>query len=274
MNINYKYGINHNRPLNSYLQTCLKSLVNNITSPFVKPISTDFTTCFIVGCGHSGTTLVMAKLGNHPSVFALPKETQNFYPIRGLSTSKAVAREWLTFTQLLGKTVFIEKTPKHIHCIKRIKKILPNSKFIIMLRNPLDNCASLFNRFGDLNYAIERWVIDNTELLKLSSEDNIIIINYETLTAKPICEFKNICLFLNIDWHESIIAHQKTVFDKLNQTENMKLRQEQVKKKIQQNTGKWKEIFPMTSGYRVLEKTKNLAIKLGYTESFLEGLMK
>ena len=31
---------------------------------------------FVIGCGHTGTTLIAAMLGAHPSIYSIPKETR------------------------------------------------------------------------------------------------------------------------------------------------------------------------------------------------------
>ncbi|NBC11389.1 MAG: hypothetical protein GVY24_06590, partial [Planctomycetes bacterium] len=65
---------------------------------------------FIVGCGHSGTTLLLRLIGAHPQIMPLLEETWalvngEYQRLHGwdLSCFKA------------GKQRWVEKTPSHIH---------------------------------------------------------------------------------------------------------------------------------------------------------------
>jgi hypothetical protein len=48
-----------------------------------------------------------------------------------------------TITQQQGKTIWIEKTPGHVHCIDYIQKRVKKAKFIHLIRNGSDVVASL-----------------------------------------------------------------------------------------------------------------------------------
>ena len=237
---------------------------DTLISKLKGPVKSKVQTCFVVGCGHSGTTLVSAKLGNHSKVYTIGRETGIF----GYKKSKSIVKirytlkEWLIAVEAKQKTVLLEKTPKHIHRINRIKKTLPNSKFIITIRNPLDNIASLYKRYGDLNIAINRWKKDNLEVIKFYEDKNTIIIRYEDITNNPNAEFKKICDFIGIGWDEDILKEGHTVYDNESLEGNMLIRQTQVKRKIYSNTGKWKEIFTEKQERFVRDETQSLEKKL------------
>jgi hypothetical protein len=135
----------------------------------------------------------------------------------------------------------------------------------------LDTCASLYKRFGDLYYATERWVLDNNPVLRLKNLENIKVIYYENITKYPREELKEICKFLNISWDESILEEGPTIYDSsINKNGNMNIRREQVSKPIHQNNGKWKEIFSESEAKFVINKTKDLALKIGYSYDYLK----
>jgi len=122
---------------------------------------------FIVGCGHSGTTLLAARLGNHDQIHVIPKETGWFLPKRSLRAGKKKMNLEFSRAKEDGKKILLEKTPKHIHCIHRILKVYPCAKIIIVHRNCYDNIASLKKRFN-FELALNRWLIDtkpSTELV-------------------------------------------------------------------------------------------------------------
>lgn len=60
-----------------------------------------------------------------------------------------------TFLETSKKKIFIEKTPHHIHYFQRILKYYPNSKFIILYRNPYDFMLSYKNQGNQLRKDIK-----------------------------------------------------------------------------------------------------------------------
>lgn len=163
-----------------------------------------------------------------------------------------------------GKTCFIEKTPKHIHAVFRIRKILPDAKFIILMRNPIDNCASLDKRFKDLDYAVERWNIDNREILKISRLPRVLIMKSEEISIDPGPAFERMCGFLGLPWIPDILEAGPTGYDReVFSDENMLLRREQVRRAVTANVGKGKDGLSESQYRTVIKKTKTMAEKLG-----------
>lgn len=193
-----KYAAPSNLALTYYLRWQTRSFVHNLGSLFTKPLETRRSFVFVAGCGHSGTTLIAGKLGRHEDIFLVGRESRIFIPNRGLYAAKCVAREWDYIAQYLGKKKILEKTPKHIHCIARILRIIPTAKFILTVRNPLDNVSSLKPRFG-LEEGIKRWRIDNTPIPPLSGYPNVLIIRYEDVVLDPnglFSAFLSLSIFL------------------------------------------------------------------------------
>jgi len=267
----YKYRVIHNVPIDKYINLKINSFASNVFSPFVKPIKKNIGSVFVIGCGHSGTTLVNARIGQHSSVYAIGRESTIFAQPSSLRCSKAIYNEWIYNALSLKKSIVMEKTPKHIHSIQRIKKILPNAKFIIVIRNPLDNCASLYKRFGDLKFAVERWLIDNKEIPKYANDLSVKIIKYENLTNNPYEVFNEICHFLNIEWEDKILSASETIYDKSLLEGNMSLRREQVKKPIKPNINSWEKVFTQEEAEFVKKQTLKLAIKIGYKDNLYIG---
>lgn len=260
----YIHSSNHRVTLGKLLRKYYKTVVNGLNDKSVRPINTDLSACFVVGCGHSGTTLTAAKLGNHSDAFLIGRETHNYSPARGLYSSWRVTQEWLSIVQSIDKKLLIEKTPKHVHTIPRIRKILPTAKFVAMTRNPLDNCFSLFQRYGDLGFAIERWNLDNAVIVDLVEDNQVKIVSYESLTADPETTFKEICLFLGLTWQPEMLGEGETAYDNVQQDKNMKIRQAQVKSFIRPNYGKWKNGFSNCQVDQVYQQTRVIAEALGY----------
>lgn len=242
----------------------LKTYLFKASDCIIKPIKTKIVTCFIVGCGHSGTTLLASKLGQHPSIITIARETQIFYPNKSLLFAKGAVTEWILTAEQFGKKVVIEKTPKHVHCIKRIKKLLPYSKIVLMVRNPLDSIASLFIRFGDLSISIERWVVDNSKLLRWRNEQNNLLVHFEDIVNAPQTTINKVLWFLGLKWHPDVLLKLPSVYDSKISDENMILRCNQVSREIYRPESRWQKIFSDEQVHRITEKTSNIAEQLGY----------
>ncbi len=239
------YRIRHNRTwakvqldrLTMKLLTALDRGVQPIPSG-AYPVST----CFVVGCGHSGTTLLAARLGNHPKIMAIPEETSMFLQVkRRLSTARARISQALEQGADVGAACLVEKTPKHVHSVDRIRRILPDAQVIVVLRNPYDTCLSFKTRFNDLNYGIERWVIDNEAALALSGRDGVCFTFFERLTEHPDGELGRLLAFLGLEFDGAVVSAENTVFEsKQHRSPNMQLRTKQVGQPIRANSGKWR----------------------------------
>jgi hypothetical protein len=245
---------------------------NDLTARTVKPLEWDARFCFVVGCGHSGTTLTAARLGKAENAHLFGWETNILHPRHGLYASR------LAFSNLIQavydpRLCFIEKTPKHVHCANRINRIVPNARFVVVTRNPLDTCASLVKRFGDLKYCAERWNLDSGASYKLlESNDQAIRLRYEDLVSSPQAEFKRLLSFLNLNWDNAVLEVGGTDYRGEYLDGNMKLRSEQVSQAIQPNTGTWSETLSEAEKTFVLGKTEHWARALGYDPAALEQM--
>ncbi len=224
----------------------------------------EVTPCFIAGCGHSGTTLVASKLGQHPAIFTIRRESQIFYPNKSLLHPKGIVKEWIYISKQDQKICFVEKTPKHIHCLNRIRRLLPESKLILITRNPMDTIASLYLRFNDLSLSIERWNLDNEALLNWKEKPNTHLIYFEELIAEPERVFRDALTFLGLDWHSEVLEGGQSVYETHIAVENMKIRAQQVKKKIYKPESKWPELFSKEQQNRMIQETAAISERLGY----------
>lgn len=232
----------------------------------VRPVKTELDMCFVVGCGHSGTTLLASKLGQHPSILTIGRETGLFFPNRPLLWTKGACIEWLYFAKADDKAVVVEKTPKHVHCLGRIRKLLPESKLILMSRGPLDCIASLYARFGDLSVCMDRWVVDNGELLRWLDQPGVIHVTFEDLVAEPKSVFMRIVDFLDLEWDGDVLAERRSVYDTTLVKGHMVKRAAQVSSGIQRVRKKWPTILSSEQAGMVRRETEGLRKRLGHVE--------
>jgi hypothetical protein len=107
-----------------------------------------FPNYLIIGAAKCGTSSLYRYLNQHPEIKpALTKEVRFFdkYYDRGINRYRVS----FPFKDLLRrKYVTGESTPRyldHPHAPKRIKAVIPNARFIVLLRNPIDRAYSMYN---------------------------------------------------------------------------------------------------------------------------------
>jgi hypothetical protein len=202
---------------------------------------------FIVGCGHSGTTLLLRILANHDKVFGIPYESKAFqgnYP----KISKVI--EWNKELIANQKERWVEKTPKHIQYIDRIFSIFPKAKVIVMLRDGRDVTVSIRKRFGDSKLAAQRWIEDNKAGLKFEDDSRVTFLKLEDLTEDPQSAIRKICRHINLEYNDELLNYQNSEFQfnnqrpekttKLKGEDHSKNRVWQVNQPIFKSTSKWK----------------------------------
>ncbi len=217
---------------------------------------------FVVGCGHSGTSLIASRLGLHRACHLIDGETLAFSPSRTRWGCRRSILRWVAETRESGRSIVIEKTPKHIHSLTRIRHFLPDAQFIAVSRNPLDTIASLKKRFGCLNLAIERWNMDNEALALAVREDAVLHVCFDELTRNPEAGFRRVTDFLGIDWDPDVLASGKTGYTDAKRMFAERL--QQVAQPVTHRVDRWREILSIDEAESVLARTSHAAALLGY----------
>lgn len=161
---------------------------------------------FIVGCGHSGTSLVANMFAAHPGVYVPLRETRAFLE------EEKLAESWNALLGELaesGKSFFVEKTPKHIRCLDRIRTTIPDSKFIVMVRDGRDVAASFIRRTGSALPGVQRWLEDNRIAANEANADDVILVRYEDLVADPEAMLRTICDFLALPFDDHMLRYHE-----------------------------------------------------------------
>ena len=153
-----------------------------VWSRFVRRVKIDEPPIFIVGCGHSGTSLLIAILGSHPRIYPVPFESRMMIETSRLAFRRNVAK-FNRRAIVAGKRRWIEKTPKHIHHLEKIFKWLPESKIIIILRDGRDVAHSIRRRTGSLEDGIQRWLNDNLVGKQFWQHPNVHVVKYEDIVS-------------------------------------------------------------------------------------------
>lgn len=116
---------------------------------------------------------------------------------------------------LPARKYWVEKTPHNELYTQKLVQIFPQAKFIHILRNPLENIASL-RKLDDyrgwqssaLSHARDiktlfRAAQKNLEAL---GNESYLVVKYEELTSNPLGFLNKICMFLDISFEQTLLT--------------------------------------------------------------------
>ncbi len=184
---------------------------------------------FILGMPRSGTSLVEQIISSHKSVEGLGelnffnnlsnnefffKNKDNFDLEKSIKHINQIYID-IVENYNIEKKIFTDKTLLNYNWIGLIKLCFPEAKVINCLRNPKDNCISvyknLFDHEGDWCYS-ENDLIQYYKLyLEIISFWNkkfpnfIYEIQYENLIKDSTTEIKNLINFCDLEWDENCL---------------------------------------------------------------------
>ncbi len=205
----------------------------------------DWSPVFFVGFPRSGTTLMEQVLRAHEDVESLDEINLLDRPVlrsarlmTGLESEDAVVaalsdeqahalgKEYkAALSERLGqdstKRVVIDKLPLNLTRLGLIRRVFPNAKLLVALRDPRDCCLSGFMQSFDANEAMLHFhSIESTAQmyagvmdLWLASRDKIgqpfLEYRYEDLTAEFEPTVRRVLEFLGLDWNDGISSFQE-----------------------------------------------------------------
>ncbi len=244
----------------------IKKIYFYLPEYFSKPIKLKTKFIFIVGCGHSGTTLVATLIGRSNEMLLLPEETGVFK--RPIFTAREIVKQWDIITRYFNKKYCVEKTPKHIRMIEKIFKVIPESRVVIMTRNPVDNIASLKERSKSFNTSLKRWIEDNKAGTKWLEDPRVLVIKYELL-IEDRQEFlnqinKHLGTNLKLEIFDESSSQWSEEHSLAGKTELLVKRINQVTKPIYDTRGSGKLILSSEELQIIKNKTEKLNRELGY----------
>lgn len=160
---------------------------------------------FVVGCGHTGTTLVATLLAAHSDFYVITRETRWFSDKKKYFEQEF--QEELTCALQAKKSYLLEKTPKHLYGTSDIRQHFPDVKFIVTARNAKDVIWSLKNRSGDFLSSLNRWTDDHTASLELLNQPGTHLVRYEDLIEQPEETLQAICNFIGCDYQVDMLNY-------------------------------------------------------------------
>ena len=207
----------------------------------------------IISAPRSGSTLLQRTISSHPQIqtsaepwLALPlansliddgyispynrvatvHATRKSLQQRGVPLS-TVYKEYgaaLTriYEQLAGDhaSIFLDKTPRYAAYLPQLRQLLPEARYIILLRNPVDILCSISSSLNGGKWHPERYRLDLVQGLRTiahdvdTSHDNTLVIHYERLLADPPSTTREIALLMGweADWFRGHLAPRQPGF--------------------------------------------------------------
>ncbi len=200
----------------------------------------DETPIFILGMPRSGTSLVEQILASHSQVFGAG-ELKELSSMANNTCSKWTGKKYPEYLSDISKKEYFalgsnylenikkhsdikrfitDKMPYNFQLIGLIKLILPKAKVIHCVRDPMDNCYSIFkNDFaGKHKYAYDLNELGQYYNLYLDLMDHwrkiipefIYDIRYEELVFDQEVQTRKLLNFCNLPWENSCLSFYKT----------------------------------------------------------------
>ncbi len=195
---------------------------------------------FILGMPRSGTTLIEQIISAHSKVYGsgeLPYLTsiinkefiENNTLLEGkinetlkdLNKISIISNEYFSYLENYNilEDYITDKAPLNFKWIGFIKIFFPNAKIIHSVRDPKDNCVSLFkNNFeGNINFCYSEAELGKYYNLyknmmnhwKQTLADVCLDINYENLVLNPKEEITKIIDYCELDWDKNCLNFTK-----------------------------------------------------------------
>ncbi len=232
---------------------------------------------FIMGTQRSGTTLLTRILSAHPDIFIqneldLPKVFEDTSStgsvIEGIKRQIFIESGSSLDDLVADKALWGLKDPQLTEYIDVLRKFLPQSKFIIIVRDGRGVTNSYMeNKWGlgtNAYYGAQRWKREVNEQLGFMAEmpDNFLFIRYEDLVTDLETTLGQVCEFLACPLAQEMLEYDKQESYYNVQRENVHT----FKKPDKALSEKWKSKLSHFEISVVEAVAGDLLEKLGYTK--------
>lgn len=221
----YIYLYSDSKSLNILKQNDL-----NLDDIFQQPL------IFVGGFKSSGTSLVRSLLDVHPECKCGPEikiavDSFNFLKTKSLIDLDNNNPTRIKIEKAMGLFAFYNyfnnvppvqricnKEPSNFQHIKFLKRVFPNSKFILVVRDGRESSYSWLRRthlkktFANFLRLLNLWNWKNQNAYKQCMETGTSyckIIYYNKLVNEPKQEIEEMVKFLNLSWTDKFLNHQK-----------------------------------------------------------------
>jgi hypothetical protein len=122
-------------------------------------------------------------------------------------------------TVSLGKTLWVEKTPDHLHHMRLITDLVPGARFLHVIRAGTDVVASLYDvthRYPEvwgrplsLEECARRWVDDVRLSLECRGHADHLLVRYERVVDEPRRELERIFGFMGVGFDPTVLTEYR-----------------------------------------------------------------
>ena len=215
---------------------------------------------FVCGCGHTGTTILGRMLGSHSKISLIPEELGVFLANRYYRRDELIA-PYLERADANGEHIIIDKTPRAVWHVDYIRRVWPNSKFIICTRNGPDTVTSIFDRTKDFDSAMNRYSDDSIMSIRQIDCDDVFLSRHEDLLDDPEKHISSILNFLGVEYEKSTIEYWKTPIEwnlksstnALKPTKHDLKRNKQVNEPLKNKASNWKDKLPKEHHKKIID---------------------
>ena len=223
---------------------------------------------FIVGVPRSGTTLLRLMLDAHPDLAIPPEthflprlikmsqerdagaadilEVITNHPrwpdfgldpqalrarierIEPFDVGDAVRAFYRLYAERQGKPRWGDKSPNYVMRMRRINRVLPEARFIHLIRDGRDVVLSLTERTwgpGEVAEAAERWAQDIRKARRQLRRPlnpiwwkripKCIEVRYEDLVTDPEPHLRRVCEFIELPWDDDMLAFHERAGERM-----------------------------------------------------------
>ena len=228
---------------------------------------------FILGCGHSGTSVLLKMLNMHPHIHAIPFESRAY--LKAAWKTRMAEFLWQKNTIAAGKFRWAKKTPSHVHAIDRILDTHPDASILLIIRDGRDVAVSLRKRTGNFAAGVERWVRDNRAGEAYWDHPRVFRLHYEELVGNFDAVMPRICDFLGEPYDASMRNFHKrglTLFRSATTQQpptaagkhHAQLRNWQINQQLFNGAGKWKREMTAEEKAYFKQHAGQMLIDYGY----------
>lgn len=134
--------------------------------------------------------------------------------------ARQFVRELDDITLQSGHSIWLEKSPKHLHYIDYIERYVPNAKIIHLVRNGADVVASLYDaarkrpkkwaaEHGTIDQCLHRWTTDIEMSRRQLGKPNHTLVRYEQVVEDPEGSMRSLCHFLGIPFEPTMLEEYR-----------------------------------------------------------------
>ncbi len=175
-----------------------------------------------------------------------------------------------------------DKNPRYTFFIPQLLKLFPKAKFIHLVRDYRDNIVSikragkLIKESGNIYYSMGRWSLYNRFVIKKQKQypDRFYRVHFEELVRDPESVMKNLCAFLDLEYHSEILNYHKGMGSYFREEGFNTLHKSLQAPFDLSKIGEWEHDLPLRKAIRCEVLGGDFPEKIGYPPKFSVNLFK